>query len=52
MKKKTGLKPEQKQFHDETMFLGSGGDSFQLAQEGTPQLTTQAGTPVQMIRTH
>ncbi|MDP1604903.1 MAG: catalase [Legionella sp.] len=47
MKKKTNdLKQEKKQMHDETMHLGVGGDSHQIAQGDTPVLTTQIGTPI------
>jgi catalase len=44
--KKNGLKQETKQMHDETMLLGVGGDSHQIAEKETPLLTTQAGVPI------
>ncbi len=44
-KKKDDLKQEKK-MHDETMLLGLGGDSHQIAKGKTPLLTTQAGVPI------
>ncbi|HET9843687.1 MAG TPA: catalase, partial [Gammaproteobacteria bacterium] len=37
---------EAKQLHDQTMLLGKGGDSHQIAEKKQAVLTTQLGTPI------
>ncbi|MBA2650530.1 MAG: catalase [Legionella sp.] len=44
--KNEDLKLKNIQLHDETMLVGKGGDTHQVAEKESPVLTTQVGTPI------